>query len=257
MKSKSTVNPVVLITGAAGGVGSALVARFLAGGWQVFATDANAAGLAELSKRHALVGSLAADIRTAAACNAVVSAAVEMAGQLDAVINAAGVWREGPVESFSEEDFDLVLGVNLKASFFICAAAIPHLRKTRGAIVNISSDAGRQGNPNAAAYCASKGGLTLLTKALALDLAPYGVRCNAVSPGDIETPMLKFQAERYGNGDPDAYYRELLTKYPQGEQARFIQPEEVAELAFFLCQPGARSITGADMAIDQGVSAGH
>jgi NAD(P)-dependent dehydrogenase (short-subunit alcohol dehydrogenase family) len=257
MKSKSTVNPVVLITGAAGGVGSALVARFLAGGWQVFATDANAAGLAELSKRHALVGSLAADIRTAAACNAVVSAAVEMAGQLDAVINAAGVWREGPVEYFSEEDFDLVLGVNLKASFFICAAAIPHLRKTRGAIVNISSDAGRQGNPNAAAYCASKGGLTLLTKALALDLAPYGVRCNAVSPGDIETPMLKFQAERYGNGDPDAYYRELLTKYPQGEQARFIQPEEVAELAFFLCQPGARSITGADMAIDLGVSAGH
>ncbi len=257
MKSKSTVNPVVLITGAAGGVGSALVARFLAGGWQVFATDANAAGLAELSKRHALVGSLAVDIRTAAACNAVVSAAVEMAGQLDAVINAAGVWREGPVESFSEEDFDLVLGVNLKASFFICAAAIPHLRETRGAIVNISSDAGRQGNLNAAAYCASKGGLTLLTKALALDLAPYGVRCNAVSPGDIETPMLKFQAERYGNGDPDAYYRELLTKYPQGEQARFIQPKEVAELAFFLCQPGARSITGADMAIDQGVSAGH
>lgn len=257
MKPESKISPVVLITGAAGGVGSALVAHFLAGGWQVFATDTNAAGLAELSKRHALVGSLAADLRTPAACNAVVSAAIEAAGQLDAVINAAGVWREGPVESFSEEDFDLVLDVNLKASFFICAAAIPHLRETRGAIVNISSDAGRQGNPNAAAYCASKGGLTLLTKALALDLAPYGVRCNAVSPGDIETPMLKFQAERYGNGDPDAYYRELLTKYPQGEQARFIQPEEVAELAFFLCQPGARSITGADMAIDQGVSAGH
>lgn len=257
MKPESTINPVVLITGAAGGVGSALVARFLAGGWQVFATDANAAGLAELGKRHTLVGSLVADIRTPAACNAVVSAAIEAAGQLDAVINAAGVWREGPVESFSEEDFDLVLDVNLKASFFICAAAIPHLRKTRGAIVNISSDAGRQGNPNAAAYCASKGGLSLFTKALALDLAPYGVRCNAVSPGDIDTPMLKFQAERYGNGDPDAYYRELLAKYPQGEQARFIQPEEVAELAFFLCQPGARSITGADMAIDQGVSAGH
>lgn len=257
MKPESTINPVALITGAAGGVGSALVARFLAGGWQVFATDANAAGLAELGKRHALVGRLAADIRTPAACNAVVSAAIEAAGQLDAVINAAGVWREGPVESFSEEDFDLVLDVNLKASFFICAAAIPHLRQTRGAIVNISSDAGRQGNPNAAAYCASKGGLSVFTKALALDLAPYGVRCNAVSPGDIDTPMLKFQAERYGNGDPDAYYRELLAKYPQGEQARFIQPEEVAELAFFLCQPGARSITGADMAIDQGVSAGH
>ncbi|MGP0172783.1 SDR family NAD(P)-dependent oxidoreductase [Pseudomonas sp. NCHU5208] len=250
-------DPVVLITGAAGGVGSALVARFLSGGWQVFATDANASGLAELNQRHALIGSLAADIRTPAACKAVVSAAIEAAGRLDAVINAAGVWREGPVEDFSEEDFDLVLDVNLKASFFICAAAIPHLRETRGAIVNVSSDAGRQGNPNAAAYCASKGGLTLFTKALALDLAPFGVRCNAVSPGDIETPMLSFQAERYGNGDPAAYYRELLAKYPQGEQARFIQPQEVAELAFFLCQPGARSITGADLAIDQGVSAGH
>lgn len=257
MSATSEIRPVVLITGAAGGVGSALVARFLAGGWQVFATDANASGLDDLAQRHTLAGSLAADIRTAVACNTVVNAAIAAAGQLDAVINAAGVWREGPVESFSEEDFDLVLEVNLKASFFICAAAIAHLRKTRGAIVNISSDAGRQGNPNAAAYCASKGGLTLLTKALALDLAPYGVRCNALSPGDIETPMLKFQAEHYGNGDPAAYYRELLGKYPQGEQARFIKPEEVAELAFFLCQPGARSITGADMAIDQGVSAGH
>lgn len=257
MNAGQQVNPVVLITGAAGGVGSALVARFLAGGWQVFATDANAAGLTTLSQRHALLGSQTADIRSAATCKTVVNAAVAAAGRLDAVINAAGVWREGPVEAFSEEDFDLVLDVNLKASFFICAAAIPHLREARGAIVNISSDAGRQGNPNAAAYCASKGGLTLFTKALALDLAPFGVRCNAVSPGDIETPMLKFQAERYGNGDPDAYYRELLAKYPQGAQARFIQPEEVAELAFFLCQPGARSITGADMAIDQGVSAGH
>ncbi|MFN3769568.1 MAG: SDR family NAD(P)-dependent oxidoreductase [Ectopseudomonas guguanensis] len=257
MTTEHATAPLVLITGAAGGVGRALVARFLAGGWAVFATDADAVGLAELGQGYALAGSKAADLRTAAACNAVVAAATEAAGRLDAVINAAGVWREGPVESFSEEDFDLVLDVNLKASFFICAAAIDHLKQTRGAIVNISSDAGRQGNPNAAAYCASKGGLSLLTKALALDLAPYGVRCNAVSPGDIETPMLRFQAERYGNGDPQAYYRELLAKYPQGEQARFIQPEEVAELAFFLCQPGARSITGADMAIDQGVSAGH
>lgn len=88
------MKPVVLITGAAGGVGSALASRFLEGGWDVFATDANAAGLAELNQRHALVGSLAADIRTPAACNAVVASAIEAAGRLDAVINAAGVWRE-------------------------------------------------------------------------------------------------------------------------------------------------------------------
>ena len=178
-------------------------------------------------------------------------------GRLDVLINAAGVWREGPVEECSEEDFDLVLDVNLKGTFFMCAAAIPYLKESEGSIVNISSDAGRQGNKNAAAYCASKGGVTLLSKTLALDLAPFGVRCNAISPGDIETPMLRFQAEQYGQGDTQGYYRALLDKYPQGARARFIQAQEIAELAFFLSQPGARSITGADLAIDCGLSAGN
>ena len=249
--------PTVLITGAVGGVGRALVERFLAGNWQVFATDLDAQRLAALEADDPLAGHYAGDIRHPATCAAIVDAAVAATGRLDALVNAAGVWREGPVEAFSETDFDLVLDVNLKAPFFMCAAAIPHLKAAEGTIVNVSSDAGRQGNRNAAAYCASKGGLTLLTKTLALDLAPFGVRCNAVSPGDIETPMLQFQAAQYGNGDPGAYYRDLLGKYPQGPRARFIQPAEVAELAFFLCQPAARSITGADMAIDNGVSSGN
>lgn len=247
---------VVLITGAAGGLGRALVRRFSEGGWCVLATDVDAVGLAEVQALHPACAIYAGDIRQPATCRAAVAAAISAYGRLDALVNAAGVWREGPVERFSEEDFDLVLGVNLKAAFFMCSAAIPHLKASAGAIVNISSDAGRQGNRNAAAYCASKGGLALLTRTLALDLAPDGVRCNAVSPGDIETPMLKFQAERYGNGDPQGYYRDLLAKYPQQQRARFIQPEEVAELAYFLCQPSARSITGADMAIDCGLSAG-
>lgn len=203
-----------------------------------------------------LAGSIAADLRSAAACRDVIERTLGRVGRLDALVNAAGVWREGPVEAFSEEDFDLLMAVNLKAPFFLCSAAIPHLKESRGAIVNISSDAGRQGNQNAAAYCASKGGLTLLGKTLALDLAPFGVRCNTVSPGDIDTPMLAFQAEHYGNGDPLGYYRSLLAKYPQGDKARFVQPSEVAELVYFLCQPGAAAITGADLAIDLGLSAG-
>lgn len=249
--------PVVLITGACGGVGRALVERFVAGSWRVFATDLNEAGLAQLAADFPLAGQCAGDIRQPAVCRAVVEAALQAGGRLDALVNAAGVWREGPVEDFSEDDFDLVLDVNLKATFFMCSAAIPHLKASQGAIVNISSDAGRQGNRNAAAYCASKGGVTLLSKTLALDLAPAGVRCNAVSPGDIETPMLKYQADTYGAGDPQGYYADLLAKYPQGERARFIQPAEVAELVYFLCQPGAGSITGADLAIDCGLSAGN
>lgn len=242
--SESTIS--VLVTGAAGGVGRALVEHFTKQGCKVFATD-----LAALEVDYQ------ADIRHPAACKAVVAAAVAAMGRLDVLINAAGVWREGPVEECSEEDFDLVLDVNLKGTFFMCAAAIPYLKESEGSIVNISSDAGRQGNKNAAAYCASKGGVTLLSKTLALDLAPFGVRCNVISPGDIETPMLRFQAEQYGQGDTQGYYRALLDKYPQGARARFIQAQEIAELAFFLSQPGARSITGADLAIDCGLSAGN
>ncbi|MEH3024041.1 MAG: SDR family NAD(P)-dependent oxidoreductase [Pseudomonas oryzihabitans] len=251
------MQPVVLVSGILGGIGQAVGEQFVRGGWQVFGTDLDGAALAARHAEGRLAGYHAADLRQVGATQAVVAAARATLGRLDALVNCAGVWREGPAETFSEDDFDLVLDVNLKATFFLCAAAIPALRETRGAIVNLSSDAGRQGNRNAAVYCASKGAVTLMTKALALDLAPSGVRCNAISPGDVATPMLSFQAERYGEGNPAGYLQELLMKYPQGEEARFIQPEEVAELAFFLCQPAARSITGADMAIDCGVSAGH
>jgi len=248
--------PVVLITGAAGGLGSALAKRFVEGSWRVVATDRDKAGLHTLSKEVAVDTCLQYDLRKTSNCEELVSRVLAHCGRLDALVNAAGVWREGPVESFSEEDYDLVMDVNLKAPFFMCAAAVPHLRETRGCIVNIASDAGHQGNQNAAAYCASKGGLTLLTKTLALDLAPDGVRVNCVSPGDIATPMLDQQAERYGDNNPKAYKKALLALYPQGRSARFIRPEEVAELVWFLCQPHAEAITGANLAIDFGLSSG-
>ena len=249
-------SPVVLVTGAGGGMGSAIARRFAREGWRVAATDFDDAKLDALEATVPLVARVPADLRSAEACHGVFAETMARAGRIDALVNAAGVWREGPVESFTEADFDLVLAVNLKATFFMCAAVIPALRATKGAIVNISSDAGRQGNVGAAAYCASKGGVTNFTRALALDLAPDGVRANVVSPADTATPMLDFQAERYGGGDPAAYKAALLAKYPQGASARFIRPEEVADLVFFLCQPGAAAITGADFAIDFGYSAG-
>lgn len=247
--------PVVLVSGAAGGIGSAVVRRFAAAGWRVVATDRDAAGLERLQD-GAVVARISGDVRVVADCRAVVEQAVAAAGRLDALVNAAGVWREGPVEDCSEADFDLVVDVNLKGTYFLCAAAIPYLRRTGGAIVNVSSDAGRQGNTGAAAYCASKGGVTIFTKALALELARHGVRANVVSPGDVDTPMLRFQAATYGGGDPDGYLRDILGRYPQGAGARFIRPDEVADLVYFLCTPAAAAITGADMAIDQGYSAG-
>jgi NAD(P)-dependent dehydrogenase (short-subunit alcohol dehydrogenase family) len=249
--------PVVLITGAGGGMGREIARRFARDGWRVAATDLDDALLSALDEEVPLAVRVPADLRIPDACHGVVAEVMARLERLDVLVNAAGVWREGPVEHFSEYDFDLVIDVNLKATFFMCAAAIPALRATRGAIVSISSDAGRQGNVGAAAYCASKGGVTNFTRALALDLAPDGVRANVVSPADTATPMLDFQAERYGGGDPAAYKAALLAKYPQGASARFIRPDEVAELVFFLCQPQAAAITGADLAIDFGYSAGR
>jgi NAD(P)-dependent dehydrogenase (short-subunit alcohol dehydrogenase family) len=183
--------------------------------------------------------------------------AIGEAGRLDALVNAAGIWREGPTEDCSEEDFDMVFAVNVKGLYFLTAAAIPALKKSAGLIVNLSSDAGLQGNKGAALYCASKGAVTLFTKALALELAPDGVRVNAICPGDVMSPMLAFQARRYGNGDEKAYFDRLLAGYPQGEgKARFIAPEEIASLIFYLARPEAVPITGAALSIDFGYSAG-
>ena len=249
--------PVILITGAAGGLGRAIAKRFSQSRWRVTASDVDKAGLHALNAVVPLDFSATADLRSAANCHELIAETLVATGRLDALVNAAGVWREGSVEHFSEEDFDLVMGVNLKAAFYLSQAAIPHLKENRGCIVNIASDAGRQAYRGSAAYCASKAALVMLSKTLALELAEHGVRVNAVSPGDIATPMLDYQAERYGKGNPSAYKRELLSLYPQGREARFLRPEEVAELVWYLCQPEAEAITGADLAIDFGLSAGR
>lgn len=171
-------------------------------------------------------------------------------------MSAAGVSTEGDSASTTEAEFDRVLGVNLKGLYFVTSAAIPHLEATAGCVVNISSDAGIQGNAGAAVYCASKGGVSIFTKALALELAPRGVRVNAVCPGDVDSPMLHGQAAAFGGQQPQAYLDRLLAGYPQGTRARFVQPAEVAELVWFLCQPAAAPITGANLSIDFGLSAG-
>jgi NAD(P)-dependent dehydrogenase (short-subunit alcohol dehydrogenase family) len=251
---------VVLVTGAAGGIGGATVERYAAGGWSVALVDLDGASVeiraAELvAAGHPGLG-VTGDVRVVADCDRAVAATIERFGRLDAVVNAAGIWREGRADQTSEADWDDVIDVNLKGTFFIARAAIPHLERTGGVILNLSSDAGIQGNAGSAVYGASKGGVSILTKALALELAPRGVRVNAVCPGDVMSPMLRFQADRYGGGDPQGYLDTLLRGYPQGERARFIRTDEVAELLWYLAQPAAEPITGALLSIDFGISAG-
>jgi NAD(P)-dependent dehydrogenase (short-subunit alcohol dehydrogenase family) len=178
-------------------------------------------------------------------------------GRLDVLVTCAGVWVEGSSADMSEAEWDRVVDVNLKGTFFACRYAIPALERTRGCIINVASDAGLVGKAGAAIYSASMGGVVLLTRALALELAPRGVRVNAVCPADVDTPMLQTQAERYGRGNPQSYYDALLAKYPQKAQARFLNPEEVADAIVAIASPKLEPLTGAAIPLDFGMTAGY
>jgi NAD(P)-dependent dehydrogenase (short-subunit alcohol dehydrogenase family) len=251
---------IALITGGASGIGRATAGRLAADGHGVFLVDRDAAGLAaavsELASSGARASSATADVSAVADCERAVAEALAWGGRLDILVNCAGVWVQGPSDTMTEADWDRVVDVNLKGTFFMCRHAIPALERTGGCIVNLSSDAGLWGNREAAIYCASKGGVTVLTKALAVELAARGIRVNAVCPGDVDSPMIHYQAETFGGGDPDGYLRNLLAAYPQ-RPPRFIRPSEVAELVRYLTTAAAEPITGAALSIDFGLTAGY
>ncbi|KWN14673.1 short-chain dehydrogenase [Burkholderia territorii] len=246
---------VILVSGAAGGVGSA-VARLLHGSAARLAlTSTHAQRLSALaSELHAQA--ILADITQVADCQRIVNETLDQYGRLDALVNCAGVWTEGDSDRVTEDDWDRCIDVNLKGAFFLCTRAIPALKITRGVIINVGSDAGIAGNARCAVYCASKGGLVLMGKALALELASFGIRVNTVCPSDIATPMLYRQADCFGDGDPQGYLTKLLSRYPQ-HPPRFITPDEVASLIGFLLTAPASPITGATLNMDFGITSGY
>lgn len=247
---------VFLVSGAAGGVGGAVAQLLGRLGASLALTDLDAAGLAAMADP---LGALAlpGDIRDVAACEGIVAQTLAHHGRLDGLVNAAGIWVEGESARATEAEWNRCIDVNLKGCFFLCSRAIPALTTTRGAIVNIASDAGVVGNAGAAIYCASKGGVTVMSRALAMELAPLGVRVNALCPSDILSPMLQGQADRFGGDDPERYLRRLLGHYPQGAGARFLSVEEVAANVAFLLSPAAAGITGAAQMLDFGLTAGY
>jgi NAD(P)-dependent dehydrogenase (short-subunit alcohol dehydrogenase family) len=248
----------VLITGGAGGMGLAFAERFHVAGASLALADIDQARLAQAVKTFAPdCLTIPSDVTRVEDCSRMVSETLARFGRLDLLINAAGIWVEGPAEDMSEAMWDRCIDINLKGTFFACRYAIPALEKSGGSILNIASDAGLMGSKGASIYCASKGGVVLLTKALALELAPRGVRCNAVCPCDVDTPMIDYQANTFGQGDPAAYKRALLTIYPQGARARFATAGEIAEFVFAVSSPSLAPLTGACLAIDFGTTAGR
>lgn len=254
------VQRVALITGGASGIGRATADRLAADGVAVHLVDRDETRLGEAVAALAAGGATAAgtvaDLGLVPDCERAVSTAVAWRGRLDILVNCAGLWVEGSSDTMTEADWDRVMDVNLKGTFFMCRYAIPALEQTGGCIVNLSSDAGLWGNKGAAIYCASKGGVTVLTKALAVELAARGIRANAVCPGDVDSPMLHYQADTFGANGPEAYFADLLAAYPQ-RPPRFIRPAEVAELIRYLTTPAAGPITGAALSIDFGLTAGY
>jgi NAD(P)-dependent dehydrogenase (short-subunit alcohol dehydrogenase family) len=247
------VGRVALVTGASSGIGAAIVRRFAAAGYRVLASGRDRGRLAAVAAGLGQVACETADLSadTAATCTSLVDRCMARFGALHVLVNTAGIYVRRATEATTDEDWRRTLTVNLDAPFFLSRAALPHLRARRGCILNIASDWGIRGGRDAAAYCASKGGLVLMSRAMALDHAREGIRVNAICPGDVDTPMLEQEAAVDGL-DHAAALRQYGAMSPSG---RVTTADEVAAMALYLASDEAVQVTGAAIPIDGGSSA--
>jgi NAD(P)-dependent dehydrogenase (short-subunit alcohol dehydrogenase family) len=230
---------VALVTGAASGIGEATTARFRDEGAVVATLDLQG------DVDHAL------DVRDEAAVEAAVRAVVDRAGRIDVVVNAAGVAGGGPVHLLPADEWDRVVDVNLKGTFLVAKhATAVMLAQRSGSIINIASIEGLEGTEGGSAYNASKGGVVILTKQMAIDYGRVGIRVNCICPGFIETPMMAAVMENEGM---KVYRDRWLEEHKLG---RFGRPSEIAAAALFLASDDASFVTGHALVVDGGFTAG-
>jgi 2-hydroxycyclohexanecarboxyl-CoA dehydrogenase len=234
-------NKSVIVTGAAGGIGSAIASRFASEGARVILTDVQAEGAEAAAAVIRATGgkarAFAADIATAEGCQTIVGDVLAQEGRIDVLCNNAGINRRGALLSLTAEDWRLSFAVNLDAMFHTCQAALPHMiAQGGGAIVNTASQWGLHPAPNHIAYNVTKAAVASFTQNLARDYAPQNIRVNAVCPGEIHTPMLEAGAKRSGRTMAD-----LDRLVPFG---RIGKPEEVAALIAFLASDEAAFMCG-------------
>ena len=248
---------VALVTGASSGFGEAIARELGAGGWSVLAAGRDPARTQGVVEAMTAGGATAAawlgDLTAPGACDELIAACRERFGRLDLLVNSAGVFYPALAEDTTAREWDETIAVNLTAVFMLSRAALPLLRaRGGGAIVNIASDWGLIGGRQGAAYCASKGGVVLMTKAMALDHAHENIRVNAVCPTSFVTPMIEGEFRRRGV-DLETGLKEEAAGIPLG---RLGQPQELAKLVAYLASDDAALMTGAAIPLDGGTTAG-
>jgi NAD(P)-dependent dehydrogenase (short-subunit alcohol dehydrogenase family) len=241
-----------IVTGAASGIGRATAVTLAAEGAAIVAADIDDAGIAEVVAEIVAAGGRAiavrGDVTVDADCRRLVDAAVASFGGLDIVVNSAGIVRRADVVETTEQDWDQTMEVNVKSVFLMGRHAIPEMaRGGGGAVVNIGSGWGLKGGPRAASYCASKGAVVNLTRAMAIDHGPDGIRVNCVCPGDTDTPLLRSEAAQLGE-DLAAF----LDSSAERPLRRLGTPEDTARAVVFLASPAASWVTGTTLVVDGG-----
>lgn len=247
---------VALITGGGSGIGGATALLFAREGAAIAVADINADAGRKVADEIVQSGGRAffepADVTRAADCRRVVERAICEFGQIDILINNAGIIRRATVLELSEGDWDRVMAVNVKSIYLLSREVIPHMQKAGGGtIINTASGWGLAGGAKAAVYCASKGAVVLLTKAMAIDHGPQNIRVNCICPGDTDTGMLRDEARQLG--EENSRFLAESAKRPLG---RVGSPEEIAQAVLYLASDASSFVTGTALVVDGGGLAG-
>ena len=250
---------VAFVTGGSRGIGRAVSEVLAEAGASVAVCGLEADEVEEAASAIQASGGTAlavpADVTDSHSIGAAISAAVERFGRLDALVTSAGIQRYGTAVDTDEATWDMVLAVNVKGVFLAAQAALPHLRRSHGSIVVISSVQAHVSQAGVVAYSASKGALDAMVRAMAVDEAAFGVRVNAICPGSVDTPMLRASARQFSDGSDEGAQRLVEAwgrSHPLGRVAR---PREIAEVVAFVASDRASFLTGEDIRVDGGLLA--